>query len=738
MTIKTTVKAGFVPTNRLGGGGIFCRLLNARRIISALALSATLAASADITGLSDLTDVADNRASVDGNDYINDTSIKNGGGAFNIQEEATKDKVNNDGDSNRLGLKITDSNPLWVTYEFKEATVVNAYRIWPQTGQWANMARAPKDFYLEGSSDGKTWTTLDSQSGQTEWSKEEPRVFEFFNKIAYKFYRMTFTAHNGDKDGWLMIQELEYFCRQLSGDSLIVTGSPETYGAPTPAYGASEATKGADVSASVDTLVEISSDRQVAACTGWKTEKLGDGDTWESLSNGEGNSVSFSHPGGDVRLTWIFEVSNRVETAVHGSGTASGGGWFVQGGSATLTAKPEEGYDFIRWMGDTDGVEDPTAAEITVTADSPRTLTAFFVQKGMAKVMYVSPEGDDDNNDGFSETAAKKTIAAAVKSLDETFMEGTVIVAPGVYEQSSAFVLSNAIEVVGRTGRPEDVILRNLNRSDNQNVVTLRNEQALVSGVAIENGTGYYSRSWGGNVLIEGDGGTVSNCVIRSGGGEGVYGGNVCINSANALVTHCVISNAAVTTVNNAQGIAIYTSASGGGRISNCLITQNATADNTHQKVGYKQLELITLAGPTVMDNCTIVDNCHTGLSVVVHATAADARIYNCVIAQNTTPEGTAASISWVSNKGKFINCVTDGDEALNDTCKVGALADMFESVTDGKWLPKADGILKNAGTTEGLVVPSIDLKGNPRIRGTAIDVGCYEIASRSFTIRIR
>ena len=739
MIRKTTVKAGFAPTNRLGGGGIFCRLLNARRIISALALSATLAASADITGLTDLTDDNDNRANVSGNDKINALETK-GTGAFNIQEEATQDKINNDGDSNRLGLQITDSNPLWVTYEFKEATVVNAYRIWNNTGDWAKSERAPKDFYLEGSSDGETWTTLDSRSDQTDWSVGEPRVFEFINKTAYNFYRMTFTAHNGDTGGWLMIQELEYFCRQLSDDSLIVTGSPETYGSPTPAYGASEAKEGDEVSAFVDTLVEISSDRQVAVCTGWKTEKLGDGDSWEDLSNGEGNSVSFTHPGGDVRLTWIFEVSNRVETVVHGDegcGTVTDGGWFVQGGSATLKATANAGYDFIRWMGDTDGVEDPTAAEITVTADSPRTLTAFFVQTGMAKVMYVSPEGDDDN-DGFSETAAKKTIAAAVKSLDEMFMEGKVIVAPGVYEQRNAFVLSNAIEVVGRTGRPEDVILRNLVRTDNQNVVTLRNEQALVSGVAIENGTGYYSRSYGGNVLIEGDGGTVSNCVIRSGSGEGVYGGNVCINSANALVTHCVISNAAVYTVNDAKGIAIYVSTKGGGRISNCLITQNATADNAYQKVSNKQLELITLAGPAVMDNCTIVDNCHTGLSVVVHATAADARIYNCVIAKNTTTEGTAASISWNANKGKFVNCVTDGDEVLNETCKVGALADMFESVTDGKWLPKADGILKNEGTTEGLAVPSIDLKGNPRIRGNAIDVGCYEIASRSFTIRIR
>lgn len=699
--------------------------MNAKQVLSALALSATLAASADITGLTDLTDDTANRANVSGNDKINSLET-NGKGAFDIAEEATQAKINNNGDSNRLGLIYSETNPLWVTYEFKTATIVNAYRIWNNTGNWANVKRAPKDFYLEGSLDGNTWTTLDSRTGETDWSIGEPRVFEFRNKTAYTHYRMTFTASNGDS--YVMIQELEYFCRPT--DSLTVVGSPENYGEPSPSYGTSVVGTGDAVEATIATPIEIDEDTMVG-CVGWKREALGDDDVWTVIESGEGNAASFNHPGGEVRLTWNFEVSNRVVTAVHGGegrGTVSDGGWFVQGGRATLTATPNAGYRFFRWKGDTDGVADTTAAEITVAADSPRTLTAFFVPEDSSNVLYVSTEGNDDN-DGLTLANAKKTIAAAVKYLDEDedYLEGKIFVAPGVYEQSSAFVLSNAIEVVGMTGKPEDVILRNLNRSANQNVVTLSNEQARVSGVAIENGTGIYQRPWGGNVLITGDGGTVSNCVIRSGGGTGVYGGNVCILSANALVTHCVISNAAVYTDNLAQGIAIYTR--GGGRISNCLITQNATADNTHQGVGnYKQLELITLAGPAVMDNCTIVDNCHTGLSVVVHATAADAKIYNCVIAKNTTTEGTAASISWQANKDKFINCVTDGETALNDTCKVGALDEMFKDPTDGRWLPKADGILKNAGTTDGIVVPAGDLSGRQRVRGDAIDVGCYEI----------
>ena len=706
--------------------------MNAKQVLSALALSATLAASADITGLTDLTDDTANRANINGNDKINSLETK-GKGAFDLTEEATQAKI----DNNRLGLIYSETNPLWVTYEFKTATIVNAYRIWNNTGNWANVKRAPKDFYLEGSLDGNTWTTLDSRTGETDWSIGEPRVFEFRNKTAYTHYRMTFTANNGDQ--YIMIQELEYFCRPT--DSLTVVGSPENYGEPSPSYGTSVVGTGDAVKATIATPIVIDDDTMVG-CVGWKREALGDDDVWKVIESGEGNAASFNHPGGEVRLTWNFEVSNRVVTAVHGaegSGTVSGGGWFVQGGRATLKATPGAGYRFYRWKGDTDGVADTTAAEITVAADSPRTLTAFFVPEDSSNVLYVSTEGNDDN-DGLTLANAKKTIAAAVAHFDknenyDAYQEGRIVVAPGTYEQSNEFVLTNAIEVVGMTGKPEDVILRNT--KDPQRVVSLRNRNALVSGVVIENGRGAYSLTWGGNVLIAGDGGAVSNCVIRSGRGIGTYGANVCVCSPNSLVTHCVISNGAMQVANDVYGIAIYVHSNGGGRISNCLITQNATADNTYQKIeNNKQVQVVALYGPAVMDNCTIVDNCHTGLSVVVHATAADAKIYNCVIAKNTTTEGTAASISWESNKGKFVNCVTDGETALNDTCKVGTLDEMFKDPTDGRWLPKADGILKNAGTTDGIVVPAGDLSGRQRVRGDAIDVGCYE-AYRSGMILI-
>lgn len=710
--------------------------MNARLLFSTLALSATLVASADITGLTDLTDDLDNRAAISGNDLINDKAT-NGKAAFNISG-ADQAAINNDPGANRLGGGGggNSENPLWVTYEFKTNTVVNAYRIWNQgpRGGYSQAERSPKDFYLEGSLGGSTWVTLDSRTNQQKWSTGEPRVFEFDNAVAYKFYRMTFTANVGGADAYIMIQELEYFSRPELAHFLRIEGQPSNYGTPSPEYGDMETTEGQVFEASVDSQVEIASG-QVAGCVGWETSvrDTEDSSVWNVLNTGKGNAFSFTHPGGAVKLTWRFAISNLITTAVHGGGTASGGGWYPQDESVTLKATADDGYDFIRWIGDADGVEDPTAAEITVTADAPRTLTAFFVPKDGAKVLYVSPEGND-TNEGFSLTDAKATVGAAVSYLGQTYMEGTIFVAPGVYEQTQEFVLANPIEVVGLTGRPQDVVLRNT--SGGSRVLTVSNRNAVVTGVVIENGR--CNNDYGGNVKLSGDGGTISNCVIRSGYGADVRGANVVLSSPNALVTHCVISNGAILAKNEANGTAIFVTGNG-GRISNCLITKNATADNARQQTpNNKTVSVVALNGPAVMDNCTIVDNCHTGLVSAVFAKSDMAvRVYNCVIARNTTPKGTVvAAVS--GGKDKFFNCVTDGETAINGTCKIGTVDEMFASVTDGRWLPLPDGLLINAGTTSGLAVPSTDLRGNPRIRGDAIDVGCYEDAVVGFVIRIR
>lgn len=188
--------------------------MNAKRLLLILGLSATIVASASIEGLTDLTNDTANRGSVIGQNFDTGT-FGSPSYAFNITTEATQASVNNDGTDRRFGGKATSSSPLRVKYTFTTNVVINAYRIWNQVANYSPDMHAPKVFYFEGSFDGSKWETLDDQSNQTGWKAGEPRVFEFSNKVAYKYYRMNFTANNGEADGYVIIQELEYFCRPI-------------------------------------------------------------------------------------------------------------------------------------------------------------------------------------------------------------------------------------------------------------------------------------------------------------------------------------------------------------------------------------------------------------------------------------------------------------------------------------------------------------------------------------------
>lgn len=62
----------------------------------------------------------------------------------------------------------------WVGYLFNNPVSVTQYVIY---GHAETPARNPKDWYLEYSDDGITWTIADTQTGQTNWGLREIRTF---------------------------------------------------------------------------------------------------------------------------------------------------------------------------------------------------------------------------------------------------------------------------------------------------------------------------------------------------------------------------------------------------------------------------------------------------------------------------------------------------------------------------------------------------------------------------------
>jgi hypothetical protein len=55
----------------------------------------------------------------------------------------------------------------------------------------------PRDWTIQGSNDGNSWTTIDTRSSQTGWVSGETRRFTVSNSTSYAQYRINVSANNG-------------------------------------------------------------------------------------------------------------------------------------------------------------------------------------------------------------------------------------------------------------------------------------------------------------------------------------------------------------------------------------------------------------------------------------------------------------------------------------------------------------------------------------------------------------
>ncbi|WP_027929750.1 GH92 family glycosyl hydrolase [Amycolatopsis thermoflava] len=82
----------------------------------------------------------------------------------------------------------------WVQIEFAEPVAITRYGL---TSAHDAPERDPRDWTLQGSDDGATWTTVDSQSGQTFGDRFESREFRLAATATHRFYRLDITANGG-------------------------------------------------------------------------------------------------------------------------------------------------------------------------------------------------------------------------------------------------------------------------------------------------------------------------------------------------------------------------------------------------------------------------------------------------------------------------------------------------------------------------------------------------------------
>ncbi|WP_055585733.1 ThuA domain-containing protein [Streptacidiphilus griseoplanus] len=104
----------------------------------------------------------------------------------------SKDKAA-DGSNSTKWLTFQSSG--WITEKLDKPVAISQYAL---TSANDYPGRDPKDWTLQGSADGSSWTTLDTRSGQSFPDRFQTRQFTFGNTTAYPFYRLNITANSGE------------------------------------------------------------------------------------------------------------------------------------------------------------------------------------------------------------------------------------------------------------------------------------------------------------------------------------------------------------------------------------------------------------------------------------------------------------------------------------------------------------------------------------------------------------
>ena len=212
--------------------------------------------------------------------------------------------------------------------------------------------------------------------------------------------------------------------------------------------------------------------------------------------------------------------------------------------------------------------------------------------------------------------------------------------------------------------------------------------------------------------------------------GSNGAGAGVAIAGA-ATLTHCVISNNVVVGTSSNQGLAggavFITYNAQNARVSNCLIAYNTyITSGDEPKDGAVGIRFGGSNNNTQIENNTIVANIVEGSlkddSAGVHCTTWYGRLRNNIIVGNyETGKGRYTSVKMDEEHGTYASNIDDAT-AFN----------VFKSYANGDFTLNTSGVAVNRGTTSGLtLLPSVDLAGNPRVFGRAIDIGCYECQVR-------
>ncbi|MCL1920606.1 MAG: hypothetical protein FWG50_05935 [Kiritimatiellaeota bacterium] len=401
-----------------------------------------------------------------------------------------------------------------------------------------------------------------------------------------------------------------------------------------------------------------------------------------------------------------------------------------------------------------------------------------------AAIFYVNELRLNDSGDGLSWATAKRTLQAAI---DLAVIAGdTVVVTNGTYAPIAT--ANRAITIQSVEGADETFI----DGGGTNRCATLGTSSThtatVLTGFTLMDGDAAHASVTVGQYYGGGSyGGTLNDCWFTDNeayyGGGAAYGtlshctlsGNAAYNSGGGAY-HCTLDNcwllgnnaefdgggAAYGTLNDCWFWANWAREYGGGAyeatLNNCTLWRNEAEYGGG--AAYGTLSHCTLSGNTAynsgggafdaaLNNCLLTDNrAGTWGGGVLSGT-----LTNCTLAGNSAySNGGGASGGTLNNCIVWGNTVTSGPysnynfSTFNFSCTAPAPVDgydgggnidddpLFVDAVAGNYRLRSTSPCIDAGS-DGHAPWGFDLDGNPRIHGSAVDMGAYEHTPRPATV---
>lgn len=355
---------------------------------------------------------------------------------------------------------------------------------------------------------------------------------------------------------------------------------------------------------------------------------------------------------------------------------------------------------------------------------------AFAATAAEAKTYYVNAARPNNNGNGLKPATAKKTIQAAINLAKDG---DTILVYPGEYTPIKTnnkkiavkSVKGAALTKIVKTSTQVDIALALLGKTWTETYVDSHGKKQTYSSVPYSKGKnttlagflldGKNRSNGGGNFLFAISGGTVKSCSVQRLGKKDDTSWPPPLAVANATLTACTIAG-------NRALLAEKTV------LSRCRIANNQSHGWDYE--------------PAVLDsrlcNCLVTGNRYRGTGGMP-ALFETSVLVNCTLAGNRTVSPYAP----FSGKSKFFNCILRNNwrgegKSVHNTDSGNTYSRTYKDNRDPKFVDEAGGNYKLAkgspcfdqGTVSAAIkslVGSVDLAGVKRIRGKAIDMGCYE-----------